>query len=337
MNRNLIAAAVTSLVISVAHAQPGANDTPITALLEKRVPEELAAEGLVLSRRNLSLRVEQVGDQLIISLVDLSTGRVAASTKLEHIPPDREAAVARVTHVAADLAGQAGAAPVTVPVPVVVDDRAEREQRQLAEMKFQRERLHFDHVYTVVGTNNSATMSRHWVALRGDLDLELAPSEFYQLVGRGDLAETYLHRRRVAIASIAVGTVAMLAVPVTLAIGFSNNRPDYGHCLGATDFTGCTSAEDQRVSDARQPYLIGGGVLLGVGLVGTVVGVWYAYHVHPISESDAKGLADDYNQGLRHQLGLPTVARRSRPLLRDVHVVPYTTGRDSGVVLGGRF
>ena len=42
----------------------------------------------MLSRRNLSLQIERVGDNLLVSLVDLNTGRVAASTKVDQLPAD---------------------------------------------------------------------------------------------------------------------------------------------------------------------------------------------------------------------------------------------------------
>jgi hypothetical protein len=336
MKRYFIPIIVIAYFAPFVHAQPGANDTPITTLLEKRVPEELAAEGLVLSRRNLSLRVEQVGEQLIVSLVDLSNGRVVASTKIDHIPADREAVIATVTHVVADLAGQAGAAP-QMPVPVVVDDRVEREQRQLAEMKFQRERVHFDHAYELTGTGRTASLHRKWIALRGEQDEELSPKQFYELVGRPELVNEYNRRTTIMQTSGGLGLLALVGGTVALTMGVMNNRPDYEHCLGASDFMGCTNAEDQRVADARQPYYIAAGVGIGLGIIGVFVSGYYLLNRHPISEAAAKELADGYNQGLRHQLGLPAVARRSRPVIHDVQVVPYATGHDYGVALTARF
>ena len=95
---------------ATARAEPEPS-APLAAFLEARVPDELAAEGLVLSRRNLALQIEPVGDKLLVSLIDLVTGRVVASTKLDNPPRDREAAVASVTQVAAALVTQYSGTP----------------------------------------------------------------------------------------------------------------------------------------------------------------------------------------------------------------------------------
>jgi hypothetical protein len=308
MKHSLLALAL--LAAGTAHAQPPPAGTPITTLLEKRVPDELAAEGLVLSRRNLTLKVEQVGDQLIISLVDLSSGRVAASTKLDHIPTDREATVATVTHVAADLATQAAGAPV--PVPVLVDDRSARDQRDLAEMKFERDRLHFGDVYIVSsGANHTVSTTRHWVAKRGDMGEELAPADFYHLVGRDDLADTYRHRQTFGIGATVVGCVA----------GFT------GIALLAT---GPITAYGPVWTDTRTA----GALALGGGLLLAGVGAWNLSHANAITEADARSLADGYNQNLRRQLGLPTVARTP---LHDLKIAPYVGPGAGGVVVGATF
>src|SRR5690606_39358477 len=86
-----------------AHAE---DPPPIDQFLEQRVPKELATDGVLLSRLGVHLDVELIGDKLLVSLVEDSTNRATASTKIDAIPPDREAAVATVTQVAATLATQ---------------------------------------------------------------------------------------------------------------------------------------------------------------------------------------------------------------------------------------
>jgi hypothetical protein len=61
---------------------------------------------------------------------------------------------------------------------------------------------------------------------------------------------------------------------------------------------------------------------------------WYAAHLQPISEREAKSLADQYSQSVRRNLGLPVVAR---PRLRDIQIAPFVSGHDGGLVLGARF
>lgn len=64
------------------------------------------------------------------------------------------------------------------------------------------------------------------------------------------------------------------------------------------------------------------------------IGFYYYYHPHPISENDAKALADAYNQRLRRELGLPVV---TRPLLHDLKLTPFVARGDAGLTLGARF
>jgi hypothetical protein len=90
----------TIVVPGPASAQPAA---PLVEFLESRVPDELAVEGIILGQRELVIKVEQVGDKLLISLIATPTGRVVASSKVDDPPTDREASLAIVTQVTATL------------------------------------------------------------------------------------------------------------------------------------------------------------------------------------------------------------------------------------------
>ena len=318
---------------AVAHSSTSA------PFLEKRVPEELATEGVVLSRRNLALQLEQVGTKWLVSLVDLTTGRVAASTRVDVLPADREAAVAAMTHVVSDLAAQiigraeapppppvavAPAAPPPPP-PAVIDDRAERERREIAELKFRRQELRFGNIIAITATGNVMSMSRRWTVHQGDLDQELEPQDFYAEIGRPDLGEAYTQRRRLAIGGYIVGGSTLVA---GLLLG-TVLRKECSIDLPESEFSTC-------LDDNTQTFLISTAVGVGVGLVGLGVGLWYSLHPHPISENDAKGLADVYNQRLRRELGLPVVMRE--PLLHDVTLAPLLVrGEARGLALTARF
>ena len=95
----LASAVVTVVLPPSAVAQPA----PLVEYLESRVPDELAVEGIILGQRELVIKVEQVGDKLLISLIATPTGRVVASSKVDDPPPDREASLAIVTQVTATL------------------------------------------------------------------------------------------------------------------------------------------------------------------------------------------------------------------------------------------
>ena len=103
---------------SIASAQPtpppapgGAATSPREAFLTQRVIDELAADGIVLARRDVALALAPEGDALVVELRDRATGRVRASTRLAQVPSDREAAVATVTQVVATLTAQLDAGP----------------------------------------------------------------------------------------------------------------------------------------------------------------------------------------------------------------------------------
>jgi hypothetical protein len=100
---------LTSLVPSIALAQTP--DPPLQQFLEARVPDELAVEGIVLAQRDLGIVIEEVGDDLLISLVVHSTGAVVASMKVAFPASDREASLAIVTQVTATMYGQYTALP----------------------------------------------------------------------------------------------------------------------------------------------------------------------------------------------------------------------------------
>lgn len=96
-----------------------------------------------------------------------------------------------------------------------------------------------------------------------------------------------------------------------------------------SDFSMCLDNNSQNL-------LISTAVGLGVSLIGFTVAVWYTVHAHPISENEAKALADVYNQRLRRELGLPVVMRE--PLLHDVTLAPLLVrGEARGLALTARF
>jgi len=327
MTRFFVALAVVAATASSVAAQAPGAELPLPAFLEKRVPEELASEGHVLSRDNLTLKVEAAGTIFVVSLVDLTTGRVAASTKIDQLPADREAAVASVTHVAADLVTQISGreAPPPPPPPVIVDDRAERAAREVANLKFQKESIRFGATYDLYVSNTSAVLTRNWTAYRGATDQELEPAEFYRLVGHNELANEYEHRRKVAIGGIVAGAALMLGGTVYLFANLGDNCQ-----TSDPNFETCIDNHSNTLNDVA----LATTVLALVGGAAVFVGAYYYRHPHPVSENDAKNMAEEFNNGLRQNLGLPVVERH---WLHDVHIAPYMTHGEGGLALGARF
>ncbi len=287
------------------------------AFLEKRVPEELATEGVVLSRNQLGLKLEQVGDKWLVSLIDLGTDRVSASTKVDTLPPDREAAVAAMTHIVAELAtqivGHVERRPSTeVPPAPPVAPGPDRASSEVAELKYKRQAIRFS-TTMVVGSNTITPVQsgRGWRTYQGDLDEELKPREFYKLMGRPDLVDGYNRRR-----NLMIGGAVVAGLGYATMIGLFATFPDVGSDSWKGHFTLTTAA-------------------FGVAFVSTWWTIYYYGRPHPIDVDDAKRLADAYNQGLRRQLGLPVAARQ--PLLRDLRLAPYVGGDSGGLVLAARF
>src|SRR5689334_1870732 len=184
MNKSLIVAFVLTSATAPAAAQlvtgqqPTAQQAtvPLDVFLEQRVAEELAADGTILSRLGVALDVEAVGDKLLVSLVDPATRRAVASTKVDSVPADREAAVAAVTQVAANLAAQLGhnaqpaaAAAATAVKQVMDEERADRAK----EYRYRQEAISFGNEIAVFSDGKTTSVRRETVAYQGDMHRRL--------------------------------------------------------------------------------------------------------------------------------------------------------------------
>jgi hypothetical protein len=301
MNRITVIACVVAAA-GAAHAQAPSPAASTTLFFEQRVSDELATEGIVLSRKNLRLQIEEVDGKLVVSIVERTTGRALASTTVDTAPVEREAAVAMLMQIAADLVDQIGdgtsEAPAQAPSRVTADAGA----RNAAELGFQRSAIRFGKKYG------------QWVTYQGNQ--ELSPEQFYSDVGRPDLAEAYRHRHRIAVVGDIAGAVGLLGGLVLIV---ANNDPHATRSIAERHPTETMIVEAGEV----------------VGLIGIGLWSWYAGHPHPIDERDAKALADAYNQHLRADLMLPVA--RSEPLMRDLQLAPVVTADNYGLALGGRF
>lgn len=345
MSRCLACAVVVAFAVVTARGGPVAAqgqrdataDLSIAALLEQRVPEELAVEGVLLSRRGLTLQVEQFGTRLLVSLVDRRTGRVAASTKIDRLSDDRDAAVAIATHVVADMVSEISeriVAPPPAPPPApkaIIEPKAavarsidteppyteraptEGDLRAAAELRFRRESIGFGSevsVYMVLQPERRvAGASQHWYPYRGVAKARLQPDAFYQLVGRNDLVDKYQRRRTTMLGLMWGGGVVALGSAL---VGIAS-----------------LEADSEKISRLQAGALVG----VCVGLAAVATGRYLQTSLEPISDSEARAIAEQYNKRLRRSLGLPLSAR----MRRDVHVLPYVSGRDAGLAIATAF
>ena len=120
----------------------------------------------------------------------------------------------------------------------------------------------------------------------------LSGSEFYDLVGRPDLASGFRARKGAKVATLAVGIAATVGGAVTLGVvGLSKaldsdyNRPTLG------------------ILEERDRALIAGGVAAGAGVLLIITSA--VIPAHTIGGKQARELVDQYNQKLRKDYGLP--------------------------------
>lgn len=294
----------------VAPAEPAHSQAPGAPSLEQQVSDQLAAQGIALAKRNLGLRIDPpagppagpAAGPWTISLVEAGNGRVAASIQVD-APAEPEAALPVVTRAAAELAG--------------------RVDRRVNELKLKFMSMRFAPAYEA--PNRPSHAPRQWHVFRGAADEELDTPEFFAMVGRDDLAASFRHRHTAMVGSYVVA-IAGFATAVALAI--ESRSP-------LTDCSAVQGPQGQTCIDRNQRTNTPAVVALVAGLAGLAVGTYLYRHPQPIDETDAKALADGYNQRLRGALGLQAAARRPRP--REVAVAPFVGRSDAGLALGARF
>lgn len=310
---------------AAAQAQPA-----IAPVLQDRLAYDAA--GVVLARRDLGVAVEELASHYVVSLVDLATGRVVASSTVRRSSPDAEAAAIMRTILALEAqilkpgapAAPEPAAPLAAPLPDgnAPEARAELARRQTAELVFRQHALRFG-TSDEAGAHDPSGPTQQWRVFRGH-DQELDPEAFYQAVGRGDLAESYRRRHFMQTGSY---LVSGLATAVAILLTFRHSDLSACNGLAGDVFDRCVAGHGVSLAPAL--------AAVSVGLVGAAVGTYLLRNPHPIDDNDAKALADAYNQRLRRQLGLPVAVRPS--ILRDVAVRPEATEHGAKLAFEVRF
>lgn len=169
------------------------------------------------------------------------------------------------------------------------------------------------------GAATQLSTRRNWRAYQGGSGELLSPTQFYTAVGRPELAASYDQRHWFGLATLVGGAALVLGT-----VGYGSATIDSCDAVALDERRGCSD---------RYHRVLEVGV--GVGLIAMAIGGWYVGRPHPIDESQAQALVDDYNRRLRRQIGLPIVARP--PVLRDLKVGAYRDGRSSGLVIAARF
>ncbi len=283
-----------------------------------------------MSRLGVTLDIEVFGGKLLVSLLDVATRRALASTKVDSVPADREAAVAVVTHVVANLTAQlaATASPAAAAVKAALtEEREDRKVRELAEYRYRQAAISFGNEIAVYASGKTVAVGRKLVAYQGEERRRLEGREIYEVLGREDLARRYTNR---TIFGWVAGIGGVTAMTVGTLVYLENS-------LGS-DCEFFDDACEKRWEDEHRGYAQAGIALAAAGVVGAVIGGYYLFNRHPLGESELYDIAAEYNANLRKRYGLPVSERRRAPThAPSLVLAPYALGDGGGLSVAGRF
>ena len=201
-----------------------------------------------------------------------------------------------------------------------VDPAGEYERRYIAfRDEFAISAIHGPSITTVV-------LTRWSQPVEGKYQRELSYPEFYERVGRNDLADRFRARRNLRIGLIVGGALALLGGGGVMTWQLFQNTHATDACI-LQGRGGCSEGSDPT-------GYIAGGVVAGVGFI-AMTSAWFV-HVQPAEPHQVSEMADQYNQRLRRDLGLDHHPAPSPPPV--TFTLAPTLQRDgAGVRLVGRF
>jgi hypothetical protein len=181
----------------------------------------------------------------------------------------------------AALAGDPGPLKQDGGAPPVPPDAAQRE--------YEERRVGFDLLPYVSGSDGNVTTSLMTVPYQGQYKRPLIGVEFYQVVGREDLAAEYRSRssRRNVLMGIGIGVIVGGGLYV-----LSAPRPDVNSSF--EEFSRQARARDDAVAT---------GMAIGLGGLGLVT-IGALTDPNPVDAVEARRLADEYNRRLKAGLGI---------------------------------
>jgi hypothetical protein len=166
---------------------------------------------------------------------------------------------------------------------------------------------------------NGYGVSRRWIEpYEGRLRRPLKGPEFYDKIGRQDLAEAYQHRRNVKIGLGVTGALVAVSGLGVMIGGFVNQPCD------PLFKASCVTMPNLGMVGA------GAGIFLG-GMLLAIIPQFVSSH--PISTMEMRGLADAYNHDLRKRLGLGDSASRPKPPRPSLSLAPVISPQFGGVTL----
>jgi len=166
----------------------------------------------------------------------------------------------------------------------------------------------------------------------------LDPDQFYEMVGRQDLADSYRFGEHLR-TGLLVGSVVVWLGGGALGVAQMASGSNASQCAGM--MVGADACMQQ--ADQDQSNHIRDGVLLEVGAAVVGSGLLVAglvYDPNPAPASQMRQLADEYNTRLRARLGLPEDDDRMgtvMKLLESMQLTPYANPTGGGLSVRGGF
>ena len=161
----------------------------------------------------------------------------------------------------------------------------------------------------------------------GTLHQPLAMPEFFERVGRADLADSYRHRETTRNTLIVGGSLVVVGSLIA-AIAIANTAPTFDNCGFPATNVCLNSVNDSRTTASTGAALVGiGGT--GVGLV--LAGLGWQIDPMPVTGVEAHQLAAQYDFQLQQKLGLGARAEREDPSPVRVTLTP-SIGPKSGAL-----
>lgn len=214
------------------------------------------------------------------------------------------------------------------PPPVVEVPKVEKPKPQEPtlppedpQVTYEQRSLHFADDLRNEGTRGDPTQ-----VLMGRSTTPLKGGQFYSVIGRRDLAQSYNGRSTAKVLLGLGGVVVMAASAVASWWLISNPKCVRLHYSAP-------GAESDACLEAAWPDLT--GPAMGVGGAGLVMVLWgLIMSPHPVDGSEARNLVDEYNMKLRRSLNLTSTNEVHSPPLT---VAPVALPGGGGVSVSGGF
>jgi len=180
--------------------------------------------------------------------------------------------------------------------------------------EFERRMVVFDESLQVVSDGNAATISRRFHPRTGS-GQPLDGAEFYRYVGEDALAQKFQRRRATRI-GLGVGGVVTTVAGLSLMLGYGLGKGlavasrTCDQESGTPAYDMCEARNKDESRKVLRVGLGGGGAMLVGGMALAIVAG--RINPHPVSSSEAVGMARGFNDELRQELGLPKRRRQAR-------------------------